>query len=73
MLVTVVTPQVLSFSLAGVASAGIIIMVLVHYLTDSKVKPALSRLSHNISVFIIPFLILIFYIMVFSIVRIVTS
>lgn len=73
MLITLASPQILSVSLVGVASAGIIIMLFIEYITDSKANPVLSRLSRNISTFIIPFLIIIFSFMVFGVARIITG
>ncbi len=73
MLITIVSPQVLTISLAGVASACIIIMLLIEYLFDTKANPVLSRLSFGISIFVIPFLIIVFYFMIFGIAKIITD
>jgi hypothetical protein len=72
-LITIVSPQILSISLAGVASACIIIMLLIEYLTDIKVKPVLSQLSFGISIFIVPFLIIVFYFTIFGIAKIIAG
>jgi hypothetical protein len=73
LLIALASPQILSVSLVGVASAGIIIMLFIEYVTDSKASPALSRLSRNIASFIVPFLIIIFSFMVFGVARIITG
>lgn len=72
MLLNIISPEILTVFVTGIAFAGFMSALIIEYVIDSKTKPALSRLSLNISVFTFPFLIIVFYLVILNAIKIVT-
>jgi hypothetical protein len=73
LLITVVSPLVLSGVVSGVALGGITLLAILWYFTDMNETSVQTSISSRISVFMVPFLIMFSWVIIFRIAIIVTG